>query len=96
MQSNPDTRTEDLLKDLSADYANYLIVDSSSEVWKNNHIVRSWGVDLPPIICSWLISLFFVPSIFWLQWLKLETVIRNLSSNVEEFSSLLESVSLLL
>ena len=32
MQSNPDTRTEDLLKDLSADYANYLIVDSSSEV----------------------------------------------------------------
>ena len=27
------------------------------------------------------------------QWSKLQTVIQNLSSNVEEFSSLLESVS---
>lgn len=32
MQTNSGTRTDDLVKELANDYANYLIIDSSSEV----------------------------------------------------------------
>lgn len=56
MQNN-ETRKEDLLKELASDYANYLVVDSSTE------------------------------------WSKLQSVIENLASNVDEFSSLLESIN---
>lgn len=32
MQTNNETRTDDLLKELASDYANYMVVDSSTEV----------------------------------------------------------------
>ena len=35
MQTNKDTRKEDLLKELASDYANYLVVDSNDEVRVN-------------------------------------------------------------
>lgn len=32
MQTNNETRTDDLLEELASDYANYMVIDSSSEV----------------------------------------------------------------
>merc|ERR1712071_669670 len=58
MVSTADSRSDQLLKDLASDYANYLITDTSTE------------------------------------WNNLEKVVKKLSTNLEDFSSLLESINL--
>lgn len=76
MQTNSESRTEGLLKDLASDYSSYLVVDASSEVNKALANMRN--------------ELFMF---LLLQWNKLNGSIRSMSANLEEFTSLLESVS---
>lgn len=76
MQTNSESRTEGLLKDLASDYSSYLVVDASSEVNKALANMRN--------------ELFMF---LLLQWNKLNGSIRIMSANLEEFTSLLESVS---
>ena len=53
MQTNKDTRKEDLLKELASDYANYLVVDSNDEVrvnitfWKQLEFLNDVDIVLP-------------------------------------------------
>ena len=52
MQTNSGTRTDDLVKELANDYANYLIIDSSSEVDILKYLIPS-NIALYIHVFSW-------------------------------------------